>query len=481
MTPDFSNFPIAFRFENERRTKVDLGGLLFPWLELVRMNKTSDRSMIVQSIKTLNYTACTSDLISDPYILSQVNGWSCIDWKGDDNQLGGNWDALSQYAYYFKITIFYCKYDGKSYTNCTEYNTLNNLLNGKTKIYLSLSIPSVSTTPSDFDRPLQTTTTNVFFTLNPLLMRTERYYYKNVTVNQDIGWFAESFRSFTGFNLDKRDIDLQIRTVEDYNDPTKIKTIATAVFIYSNKLEQVEVSFSKIQTFAANVGGVLKLFMETFSMMSFFYGTQTLYYDIINSLSLSAFQEVGAMDESKISLNLYKNLENENEKSEVSNPNTKNEISVSTDLNKIKYQNFMNNSSNNLKRKKTALEMIKKSTRKFLGPYEYFKNKMCCKKNSALMMFYEIQEQRIQKKFDILYYLQFSNSYDILSSLVLSKAQNLCLKNMSKLGNFSDDHIMFGPMTRDEQMTLDSFLKTEDTTTDEMDKKILELYAKMIN
>jgi len=86
---NFTTFPIAFRFENEKRAKADIGSYLFPWLEIVRMKKNSDGYMSVVSTKNLNYTTCSSDNIKDPAILGQVDGWSCIDWTGTDKQLGG--------------------------------------------------------------------------------------------------------------------------------------------------------------------------------------------------------------------------------------------------------------------------------------------------------------------------------------------------------------------------------------------------------
>ena len=37
----------------------------------------------------------------------------------------------------------------------------------------------------------------------------------------------------------------------------------------------------------------MKLFMVIFRMICFLYGSQTLYYDIINSLAQSAYEEIG--------------------------------------------------------------------------------------------------------------------------------------------------------------------------------------------
>jgi len=501
MQANFTNFPIAFRFENEKRAKAEIGSYLFPWLELVRMKKNSDGYMSVVSLKNMNYTTCSRDNVKDPAILMQVDGWNCVDWTGTDNELGGNWDAMSTYAYYFKITVFFCKYDGKSYTNCTDFKKLDNMLNGKTKVYLSLNIPTVSTTPSNYDRPLKTTTSNVFFTLNPLLMRTERYSYRNVTVQQNIGWFLESLRSFTGFTLDKRDTDLQIRTVDDYNDPNKIKTIATCVFIYTNKVEQTEVSFSKIPTVAANVGGVMTIFMEIFRMICCLYGSQTVYYDIINFLSKIAYQENG-VSSTKLSMQMIKFKQEEHKPDELfksksslksindirqfnnfmqrarSETQKKSEIIENPQLN-----NFMQrpNQISDTSRKSLIIKKIEESTSRYSDFYQFIKNKICCNTKKIDMQFYSKHEVRIKNKLDILNYLQLSNRFDVFSSLILNKVQNLCVKNMSKMGILSDDHITLGKMKLEEQIELDTFLKSDISTQSEMDRKILDIYVNIIN
>ena len=97
------------------------------------------------------------------------------------------------------------------------------------------------------------------------------------------------------------------------------------------------------------------------------------------------------------------------------------------------------------------------------------------------MQFYSKHEDRIKNRLDILNYLQFSNRLDILSSLIQSKVQNLCLKNMSKMGNLSDEYITFWVMTREELIELDAFLKADGSSKTDMDKKILDVYASLID
>jgi len=89
-----------------------------------------------------------------------------------------------------------------------------------------------------------------------------------------------------------------------------------------------------------------------------------------------------------------------------------------------------------------VLEKIKTTTRRFTPVYRFMKNKFCCK-TDINMQFYSKHEDRIKNRLDILNYIQFSNRLDILSSLIQSKVQNLCLKNMSKMGNLSDEYITF--------------------------------------
>lgn len=461
MNATLENFPIAFRFENEQRGPANISNSLFPFLQLVRMKKNEEGYMTVNYTKTLNYTRCTEDLIKDKSVLTQMKDWSCVDWRDDNYTLGGTWDTSSQFAFYFKITIFYCQYDGVKYSNCTDFNSLNNLLNAKSKIYLSLNIPSVSITPSNYDAPLKTSTSNIFFTLSPLLMRTDRYYYQTVEIDQDIGWFTESMRIYKGYSMDKRDTDLQIRTIEDYNDPTKIKTIATAVFVLNNKLQQISVKFSKIQTFAANVGGVIKIVMEISRIVFYFFNSYFIFIDIFSKLSgVNEVIKKSQKIQDFPSVNMYIN----NNRSEVS--------SIPISINIYRKQNL---------EKKSTIRLAKSPS-----PTEYPNDnclnfKVCCRKKDAKYGIYRSGIEKIKIKLDIINYLRLCNSFEILTKTLFKKDSILCLKMLSNLPGVLEDCSVYGDMTNSELGDLQSYINSDPPKLNEAEMKLLEECKKKIN
>jgi hypothetical protein len=452
MNPNFDNFPIAFRFENEQRGPANIGKTLYPFLQYVSMKRNNDGYMSVNSTKILNYTSCNKDIIKDPSVLQQLQNWSCVDWRGENYTLGGTWDAYSQFAFYFKLTIFYCQFDGINYSNCTDYNTLNNLLNAKSKIYLSMYIPSVSTVPSDYMKPLKPATSNIFFTLSPLLMRTDRYYYQTVEVEQDVGWFSESLKSFTGFSMEKRDTDLQIRTVDDYNDTGKIKTIATAVFVLNNKLQKISVNFSKIQTFAANVGGVLKIIMEFFRLLLYFLNSSMIYHDIVNKLSS------------------YESFKNKMGKK----PDEASLVSVHITHPKFNTSIFQNKK---VEKKNQVLNQDYRSQEKIMGAIKYSnvnKSLLCCISDDNNSKLFKIKKIKIKEKLDIINYIRLASSYDIITKIILNKDQNTCLKFLSNGIEYFEPNSAFGDFNENEKLEVHKYLSTQITSQGEIDKKLID-------
>ncbi len=87
---------------------------------------------------------------------------------------------------------------------------------------------------------------------------------------QDVGWFFEAYNSFRGYTMERRDTDIQMRTKEEYNDPNRIKTIATSVVYISNKINEIQINFQKIQNVFANIGGVLGIFKVMFTILCLF-------------------------------------------------------------------------------------------------------------------------------------------------------------------------------------------------------------------
>jgi hypothetical protein len=278
-------FPIAFRFENEKRQIADLGAYMFPYLQYIKLvHNDTTGNYDTASSTVVDTVPCTEDVLQSGTLANTLKGWNCVDFSKFNYTIGGGFDSGNKNVTYFKITVFYCKYDGLTYSNCTDYDTLNSLLNAKVKIYMSVMVPDVAITPQDPETPLSVVATNLFFTLNPLLMRTDRYYYRYVTVKQDLGWFFEDYTYYDGYTMERRDTDIQMRTIDDYKNPNTIKTIATAVFFTNNKINEYQVNFTKIQNVLANTGGIINLFTTLFAIINFYLCDHLMYFYLVNDL-----------------------------------------------------------------------------------------------------------------------------------------------------------------------------------------------------
>jgi len=279
---NYTNFPIAFRFEDESKTVRNLEGLVYTYVELIHLSldeKTGN--MNTKEKKLINYGPCTEDLIDSTYY-PNINGFKCLNFSDFNINIGGS--LYSKDTIYFKITVFYCKQVNGTSENCTDYTTLSNILSGKKKIYFSLLVPDVSINPDDFYKPLTISVDSYFNTLSPLVMRTDRYYYNYIELQQDSGFIFKHYKNFNGFSFRRKDIEYQLRTIEEYQDPNKIKTLSTNVFAIQRRISNTKVVFKKLQNGLAEVGGLFKLLSFIFITFNSFIIDDFKFFRLIDDI-----------------------------------------------------------------------------------------------------------------------------------------------------------------------------------------------------
>ena len=87
-------------------------------------------------------------------------------------------------------------------------------------------------------------------------------------------------------------------------------------------------------------------------------------------------------------------------------------------------------------------------------------------------MFYKQNEEIIKNKLDILHYLNFSNSYDALTNLLLNKRQMVCLKVLSNFNGTIEKDLLDWKLSEEDQKVFEEFMKVNDNSGTEIDKKI---------
>jgi hypothetical protein len=470
-----NEFPVAFRFENERREILDLSTSLYPYIQYIQQKKNhTTGNMVTYNTTVLNTTACDESKLNSTNLANVLNGWYCIDFSNFmtwNLTLGGLYDNGNDYINYFKVTVFYCKYDGIMYSNCTDYSKINTILNGKVKTYFSMMIPDVAITPQDPARPLTVTATNLFFTLSPLLMRTDRYYYRYVKVNQDVGWFFEEKNDFNGFTMERRDTDIQMRTIEDYNNPNTIKTIATAVFFTNNKINEYQVIFQKIQYVLANTGGIIKLITTVFIILMiivnehlrYFYIVAELYdFDVFDKKGKKILKQIGMKDgivkvrelssncleksqkfipecnqqlKSIITRKVSENVKDSYYINTKSFINMNNKVETEGNTERVELQLKTTSKARILQRNYVKSKFMKKMKDNQALNLKIITKKLLCfcrRDNSTITLLYDIATTQLQEKLDIIYYLKFTNKFEKFCELFLDYEQRLCLNYLKQ-------------------------------------------------
>lgn len=145
-------------------------------------------------------------------------------------------------------------------------------------------IPDVSTNPDDLERPLKITVDSYINTLSPLIMRTDRYYYNSIELECDSGWIFKKLENFPGFAFFRKDVEYQLRTIEDFKNPNKIKTLSTNVFAIQKRIYKTKVVFKKLQNGLADVGGLIKLFSLAFLILNCFIIDEFKFFRLIDDL-----------------------------------------------------------------------------------------------------------------------------------------------------------------------------------------------------
>jgi hypothetical protein len=438
-TINSTTFPFAFRFENEKRVVQDLSKYLYALPQYIQQKRNHiTGSVDTISSQVLNITNCTKSLVGRQHIADNLEGWACIDLNSVNVTIGGFYDLGNDYINYFKLTIFFCKTsDGVNYSNCTDFQTINSILNAKVKMYLTLMIPDIAVNPVNITDPVSVSQTNFFFTMNPLLMRTDRYYYGNTFLQQDTGWLFESYSNYTGYYLDRRDTDVQMRTIDDYNDMNKIRTIGTAVFFINNKINQWQVNFQKIQNIIANTGGFI-------SSITLFFGTFTsilcsplCYWYIVNEIFDFDFKTMRKSRTASKILKKFKFLDTIATKklSALSNQAILEDIAQTPktnfdrppiDINSSKESKKTVTSQNTIKEDLvTKQRFVRKKRRDQSIPLITIARRMLCsfRSRSEVDKMYIHAENSIKDRLDILYYLRLIHKFNTFMGLFLDKEQ----------------------------------------------------------
>lgn len=173
----------------------------------------------------------------------------CVDFDG--LVVGGLWDSDSVKYFFYKVNVCNLGTNAIDGTPCS--GELPDLLTNNA-LYLSIYMQHYSINPTDYNSPLVYGLKNDYFLLDSSLQKKLIYYFGNAVVTSDYGWIFENKESSSTVSFDKLGFDINKLKDSDH-------TLAIANFYFTKSFLSYSRAYTKIQTLAANVGGVMKLLM----------------------------------------------------------------------------------------------------------------------------------------------------------------------------------------------------------------------------
>jgi hypothetical protein len=224
--------------------------------------------------------------------------------------------------------------------------------------------------------------------------------------------------------------------------PDESKNLIFESGIYFTKESELfSRSFKKIQELAAEVGGIIKIFMLFSGFIVSYYSETRILYDIMNE----SYDFENLNFNKKETINYANNVIDNNSKPALSQNNK------STNLRSYNHLNIINKQENVLKTKqsKFTTEVFENKIRLMKNVLSFkshlLKPFLCSKKNRKQI---DQLHRTLKNKLDIFEYIKMKNNVDNIKAILLNEKQNEAfnfLKNESY--NHNDIKIMNNPNT----------------------------------
>ena len=314
-----TNFMFAFRYEDINAVTLDTLGQSF-YFNIWRRQYTRNAlgEWEVKEITKIPYSKCKREKFTLPELYDEKNlkDFDCIDYHEEKDYLGGAWEA--NFVNYFLIDYSLClegelnPYNGLP---CNPTNVTDNLISNYA--YVSFYIQDVFIDPSDYENPISKAIFNFYHLVDKQLLKTTELYFILTTVQSDYGWILENLKETTEIKFYNKISDYNIK--EGFTDGEK-KNLMGNCFLYMRKtLEKYNRTYAKIQTLAANVGGIMKTITFLMSLIIQTYNFYDFKTEIMNSFQI--IEKSKSIDIVKLFKEKVEELRNQGPKSKSSKLN----------------------------------------------------------------------------------------------------------------------------------------------------------------
>jgi hypothetical protein len=250
------NFSIAFRIEDDSGKLFDRTDLFYAEFIYYINQKNAKGTWEEIEYRILNSTVCNSNLIYDDSTFIQENDQIYCPIL-NNIIVGGYWDY--NFVKAFQINVRECLEGNFSPNNiaCATQEEKQKFLSEK--LYFSLYYQEIIVNPHNYKQGLQRFMKTEYLILDHKLEKTQIYFFELNTMKTDYGWLLvdEKVENLIGFKDNSMDI-----ISKDLLKHGMFEDSLARISIYFNKdLNEFRREYSKAQTLAAQVGGVLKFFI----------------------------------------------------------------------------------------------------------------------------------------------------------------------------------------------------------------------------
>lgn len=293
-----NNFDLAVRFEDFHMNHVK-NTVLYMILEFYEGIRSNDGTWKRINNKKYEMSLCTNKIenIGKKSFLNEQlpnageKGWLCPNLN--NSNVGGSYDANSDYVGYFMIKTYICKPGHKDF-NGNECQTTDKEISElfKSRIFFSAMIQSTIVTPSDYSNGINRILTYTTYDLDKNLYKDIILKFSENIIENDYGWIiqSKSVSKIVGLSREK----INILSFDAINEED---LILSSTFFFIKDYSKYIRTYKKIQEIVADVGGMMEIFLIIFS---YIVGVHNNYYYLLKlspliSLSNSDMKSGGSM------------------------------------------------------------------------------------------------------------------------------------------------------------------------------------------
>ena len=264
-----SELMLTFRYEDSDGKFINIDGLSYYFKAYMKKYIRDDKGLWVSTRKELmKYSECKKsdfpETLHTIYDEKGMGSFYCIQKDSSDPlQIGGLWD--DNFVNYLQIEYHICN-EGSlnpySKKPCNKKEISDKYM--KNLLYVSFLFQDLYIDPSNFKTPILKTVFNYYHILDALLTKSSYIYFAENIVESDIGWILKEMLLFHNLTVSSefKFYDWRVDVLTRLPDEKGILPtgLGMAKIYIHKKIEKYTRLYIKIQTLAANVGGILKSF-----------------------------------------------------------------------------------------------------------------------------------------------------------------------------------------------------------------------------